>query len=170
MPETVRVNITVPVELHDRLQAVKDRINVSAVCSEAIENEVRIQEALNISEDKKQAAIARLKAERAKANSEWYQEGREWIVDLLEDFSLEVFLAVESHYQDGGDEDVEDFFLYEQFEDLRQMLADWETENLRFGYFDRNCPAQFRKLFLQGMFDAIWEYWKEIRGEVMSDK
>lgn len=39
-----RITITIPDSLHDRLQAVKDQINVSVICQEAIMQAVGIEE------------------------------------------------------------------------------------------------------------------------------
>lgn len=63
-----QISITMPDGLYDRLQAVKDRFNVSRVCQEAIELEVKVQEWKNkIRErdgDKMNEVIERLRAEK----------------------------------------------------------------------------------------------------------
>jgi hypothetical protein len=78
-----RRTISVPDELHERLDRLQDRINVSKVCAQALEREVTMLEGtaatLDVDHEVEQA-IARLQT----AADVWYrrghQDGRAWAV------------------------------------------------------------------------------------------
>ncbi len=69
-----RLNLTVPDSLYERLERVRDRVNVSKVCAVALEKELDLMEARPAVADQK---IARL-LERLKGSREvWYQRGHD---------------------------------------------------------------------------------------------
>ncbi|MGA3117374.1 MAG: hypothetical protein ABSF90_23410 [Syntrophobacteraceae bacterium] len=59
-----RITITIPDSLHERLQAVKDRINVSGICQEAIIQAVCIEEVRVQSTPEMESLLERLQKEK----------------------------------------------------------------------------------------------------------
>ncbi|HML73290.1 MAG TPA: hypothetical protein PKB02_02220 [Anaerohalosphaeraceae bacterium] len=69
------ITITIPNELRERLQKVKQKFNVSKVCQEAIEVEVNRQELLTKGLEKKENVIIRLKTEKTEYIKHYYDLG-----------------------------------------------------------------------------------------------
>ncbi len=74
---TKRQNITIPDGLGDRLEKVKQRINVSRVCQEALERAVDREEFLNKGAEEMEAVIERLKSEKDEYNERFEKDGFE---------------------------------------------------------------------------------------------
>jgi hypothetical protein len=72
---TQRITITIPDSLHDRLQAVKDRINVSGICQEAIMHAVGIEEIKGQDVPETEKLLARLQKEKEKYEVGWREQG-----------------------------------------------------------------------------------------------
>lgn len=69
-----RITVTVPKELSARLKVVRDRMNVSRVCADALEKELNIIEAKpSVADPKIAQLVERLKGARQR----WYDHGRE---------------------------------------------------------------------------------------------
>lgn len=70
----MRVNISIPDALHERVERVRDRVNVSRVCTTALEREVDMLEARpSVADPKIAKLIERLKG----SNQRWYDRGHE---------------------------------------------------------------------------------------------
>ncbi len=70
----MRVNISIPDALHERLERVRDRVNVSRVCTTALEKELSMIEARPSIADPKIAQLV----ERLKGTTQrWYDRGHE---------------------------------------------------------------------------------------------
>lgn len=61
---TKRITITIPKELHDRLQAVKSDLNVSRECQKALNLVVQVEEIRRSDLPPMEKVIARLKIEK----------------------------------------------------------------------------------------------------------
>ena len=78
MPE--RLNVYIPDDLHRALQAHRERLNVSRICQEALAREVAAVESLlqvdgplpQLREEERIGIAARLRAERERRESYWY--------------------------------------------------------------------------------------------------
>ena len=72
-----RLSITIPDELAERLEPLRDRLNLSKICTEAIDREVAMM--TDLPTDVKEFAdlIARLRVEKAEAVQQVYQLGFE---------------------------------------------------------------------------------------------
>lgn len=70
-----RLTVSVPRDLHDRLEKWRDRLNISKVCQEALERELRRLEELP--EDAKALAdlVERLARENADGQRRWFTQG-----------------------------------------------------------------------------------------------
>ncbi len=70
----MRVNISIPDALHERVERVRDRVNVSRVCTTALEREVDMLEARpSVAEQKIAQLVERLKG----SSQRWYDRGHE---------------------------------------------------------------------------------------------
>lgn len=84
-----RLNITIPDDLHRRLEAHRNRLNISAVCAAALAEEVGRLEALfadttaesiipALSEDDVERIVRRLGNEKQQSARFWYRAGAEY--------------------------------------------------------------------------------------------
>lgn len=70
-----RINITVPDDLHARLQKWRERVNVSAICQEALEKEVSRLEAVPSHIEDLDEVVARLRREKEEYERESFEKG-----------------------------------------------------------------------------------------------
>ncbi len=71
---TIRLSVTIPSTLHERLEGMRDRVNVSKVCTVALEKELNMLEARPSIADPKIAQLV----ERLKGSTQrWYDHGHE---------------------------------------------------------------------------------------------
>ena len=73
---TKKVSITMPDGLYERLEKVRDKFNISGICQEALDREVRIEE-LAMQSANDEALIERLKLQKAKRALSSQQQGRQ---------------------------------------------------------------------------------------------
>jgi len=111
---TIRLSVTIPSTLHERLEGLRDRVNVSKVCTIALEKELDMLEARPSIADPK---IARLMERIKGSHGLWYDRGHEdgtaWAVDNAKREDLEL-AATQLAAADGqallsaGDDDDDD--------------------------------------------------------------
>jgi len=71
---TKKITVTMPDELHARLEKVRGKFNISGICQGAIEKEIKIEElSLNMDDD---SIIERLKLEKSRNTLSCFQRGR----------------------------------------------------------------------------------------------
>jgi hypothetical protein len=70
-----RLTISIPQELHDRLDGWRDRLNISRVCQEALEREVRRLEEVPTDAMALGALVERLSREKADGERQWFAQG-----------------------------------------------------------------------------------------------
>jgi len=70
-----RLTVSVPQELHDRLEKWRDRMNISRVCQEALEREVRRLEELPDDAKALTGLVERLSREKADGERQWFSQG-----------------------------------------------------------------------------------------------
>jgi hypothetical protein len=77
-----RLNLTIPDSLYERLERVRDRVNISKICATALEKELTMLEGRRPITDPK---IAQLLQRLQGAHERWYQRGYEdatqWAVE-----------------------------------------------------------------------------------------
>jgi hypothetical protein len=182
-----RLNLTIPDALYERLQRLRDRVNVSKVCARALEKELAMLEgSLNTVDPKLQRLITRL--QRVQSTRErWYQRGREdgdvWAVEVAAEAELRRIgeewdeVDWEELEREGSDEgDLPD--LPESF-DAREAIRRWMAEEPEEGtesaaYLARaqvfrkgrdharreGVGTRDRMAYLQGWSDAAREIWQ----------
>ena len=77
MTEAKKITISLPLELYDRLQLVKERFNISFECKKAIEREVYRQELLMKGGENMENVIKRLAVEKEDYDEKYKQQGYE---------------------------------------------------------------------------------------------
>jgi hypothetical protein len=71
-----RILITIPDNLHERLQTVKENLNVSRICAKAIEQAVQVEEIKTRTDiPVQEKAILRLRLEKQEGAAHWKQQG-----------------------------------------------------------------------------------------------
>jgi predicted CopG family antitoxin len=70
-----RITITLPNDLYERLQTVKDKLNVSGLCQTTIERAVTIEEIKLKDIAVMDKVVERLRLEKQEANQEWKETG-----------------------------------------------------------------------------------------------
>ncbi len=77
-----RLNLTIPDSLYERLERVRDRVNISKICATALEKELTMLEGRRPITDPK---IAQLLQRLQSARERWYQRGHDngtqWAVE-----------------------------------------------------------------------------------------
>jgi hypothetical protein len=182
-----RLNLTIPDSLYERLQRLRDRVNVSKVCAIALEKELAMLEgSLTTVDPKVQRLITRLQRIQS-VRERWYQRGREdgeaWAIEVAGEVELrrvdEEWEAVdwEAIEQEGSDEgDLPD--LPSSFR-LREALQKWVEEDRETGADEWAPPAGthagrerrehsgrpavdrvHRMAYLRGWHTAVREIWQ----------
>lgn len=142
-----RVNITIPDSLHSRIQAIKDRLNVSSVCQQALELVVSIEEARM--KAGKEGTIDRLRLQRQQAQDEWFQAGKAYGLESASDLDYGDFEAIAA----SADEDL-----------INGDEFDWIADAAQ----EQECPPHLSNVFYKGAFEGIREFWSSIEDEVLA--
>lgn len=97
-----RITVTIPDQLHERLQQVKDKLNISGLCQQAIEKAVEIEEIKFKDVPNMEKLLERLRMEKQQSEDNWKKEGiKDGRADAM-DLSYDEFRALE------GNEDIPD--------------------------------------------------------------
>jgi uncharacterized coiled-coil protein SlyX len=159
-----RVTIAVPESLFARLQPVKQRFNISALCQEALEMAITIEELkTQVAEDEN--LVERLQTEKKVLLNKVRQEG----------FELGIRSSAKLSYKD-----------FRHFERVQSLAAalDEDVLDYLFSYLDqKDCPEPARQLdadfayllevdpmsritFAQGWIDGVLSVWQTIKTQV----
>lgn len=135
-----RITITIPNDLHERLQAVKDALNVSRVCQEGLEAAIRIEELKREKSPNMDTLIERLRIEKEQDVAEWKEQG---IVK-------------------GKDDALN--LSYNEFKNLetKQSIADNWTYWIEEDYFE-DMEAVDKDAFFQGWLEGVLSVWDEVK-------
>lgn len=151
---TQRVNISLTDDFHERLQVFKDSLNVSAICQDALEKVVSLEEAKASAMSKKEATIAKLKQQAKNATEEWFQTGKKDGLEEAPDLNYENFVALEAYKDDCG------FFCADEI--LSSDDFSWMGERAD----DAECPERLKLTYVEGLVEGILEFWDEVKDEV----
>ena len=165
-----RVNITLHEELFQRLQRVKPRFNVSGVCQQAIEHEVRRQELLIEAKDDMRAVVEKYRQEKRSFMSQYHDMGYEVGVNFVSSGRLEYGEIIElvkgyeiASAEDSGDADDPNIIYYSDFwkesdsaNDLKDEIEDQRSDQ----------PDLDEGTFLSGWLEGVVGAWEEIKDKV----
>ena len=89
-----RINISIPDDLYERLSHVKDKLNISKLCQEAIKHAVRVEEVRAKAMEDIESLVERLKEEELQYGKKYIDEGFECGVKDAFGLSLDDLLHV----------------------------------------------------------------------------
>lgn len=139
-----RITITIPDDLYNRLQAVKELLNVSGICQEAINYAVRIEEIKREKSPNMETLIRRLRTEKEAKFAELREQA---VKDGMSD-------ALELSYPD--------FLMMEESGDLTDETQSW-FEDRRLKYIDSDDETL---IYLDGWREGILNIWHEVRDKI----
>ncbi|MBW4523405.1 MAG: hypothetical protein KME16_27515 [Scytolyngbya sp. HA4215-MV1] len=137
-----RITITIPDALHERLQRVKDSLNVSQICQREIERFVQIEEIKQKESPAMEKLLERLRIEKQQSDAAWKAEG---VTDGKED-------ATDLSY---------DEFCQIETEGLSEDLLDW-IRNKRIRYLEN--PTE--EAYLEGWKEGTLCVWKQVKEQL----
>ncbi|MEQ7008801.1 hypothetical protein ABN028_21745 [Actinopolymorpha sp. B17G11] len=156
-----RRNISIPDELNERLERLRDRVNASKVCAIALEKELGMIEGQTLAPDVDEAKVARL-VERLQAQQgwkdRWYQRGRRdgetWAQETA---TLQDLRAFEESWSELDQVRVADFD--------PEDLEGWEDELPEaFQSNDlRRQPPELRGAYVLGWYASVQALWRVAR-------
>ncbi|MGB3496508.1 MAG: hypothetical protein WBA57_27520 [Elainellaceae cyanobacterium] len=161
---TKQIAVTMPDSLYERLQVVKGRFVVSAVCQDAIERAIEIEE-INMKEiPSMDKLIERLKIQAEQESEDWRKQGskdgQEGATDLdLADFRL--FEKLE--YSDAGVMRVslnDDFYRSTAFDYIKEQWLEGDY------YRDNGGPeGDSEEAYLEGWVKGALLVWEQIKAK-----
>jgi hypothetical protein len=161
-----RITITVPRGLFDRLQKVKDNINVSGVCQEGLEMAISKEEIKNMEGGEMEKLIERLKAGKVKSEKcdrdAGFQDGRKNAMQFeYQDFK--VFERIHNEIESCG----HDYDARSMFDDIINDCVDNPDE-----FFGEEWNEPVRKdgcdriIFLEGYVEGVLDLWSEVSDKI----
>ncbi|QSJ16899.1 hypothetical protein JYQ62_35445 [Nostoc sp. UHCC 0702] len=153
-----RITITLPDNLHERLQMFKESLNVSGVCQQAIDLAVQIEE-IKVRTDipAMEKAIARLRKEKQEASAKWKQTGfKDGLIDATEELN---YLTLKYIGEGGNINKPIPGTKYEP--PVKMDLEHYRLEKYREeeDYFEP-------EIYTQGWIEGVIHVWKEIKDQL----
>jgi hypothetical protein len=170
-----RLNLTIPDPLYERLERLRDRVNVSKVCAVALTKELDMLEGTMsgaVTEDNKVQRLVQRFLRKREAKERWYQRGRhdgeQWAVEraTLEELRMLGEEWDEDHIE--GIDDLDEIADEDEFPTLniRELLKRWVAADRAEGSMDRE-EADWRA-YLQGWYHGGRDLWKAARTSLAS--
>lgn len=159
-----RRNISIPDALDERLNRMRDRINVSRVCASALERELRVLEgqtrACDVDESKVGRLVERLRSQQS-AKDRWYRRGlRDGETWAQETASLQDLSTFEDDWAGLEQIDVADF----DPEDLEgwddELPETFQTDELQ------RQPPLLRSAYVLGWYAGVHGLWRAARARL----
>jgi hypothetical protein len=160
-----RLNLTIPDQLYERLERLRDRVNVSKVCAVALAKELDMLETTSASgtDVKVQRLVQRLLRQRDD-RERWYQRGRHdgetWAIELATPDELRM---VSEEWNDESIADYEemDDFIGDDFSTLNvtKRLAYWATSD-RTDASQQAAEESDWRAYLQGWYHGVRDLWE----------
>lgn len=147
-----RITITVPDDLHKRLQKVKEKLNVSRICSRAIDEAIELEELkLRTDISDKEKAIERLRAEKKQEVSKnWKKKGfEEGVNDAQNTLQYRIIKKIAS----SSKEEILEQGSY--FRGIRRRIHQYSSEH----EFEEGA-------YREGWIEGITHFWKEVKDEL----
>jgi len=162
-----RVTIAVPESLFDRLQSVKQQLNISAVCQEAL-NMAVYHEELKQQSARQEGLVERLRTEKKVLLNKIHQEGYELGIRSASNLSYKEFQHFErvAPLAESFDEDVLDYLW--TYLDSHNYPTEARTLDPDFAHLLEVSP-QSRVLFAQGWLAGVVSVWQMIKEQVESE-
>ncbi len=147
---TERISISIPDELSERLVAVKEKFNVSAVCQEAIEREVSRQELLLKGSDKIETVVERLILEKKRYDEPYkergYKDGYRDAQRMSYDDLMEIIKGEELLYK-------------------TEAWLGWLQDQVKELYIED--AALNDDMYLDGWTEGVKAFWEEVKDQLL---
>ncbi|MBD2296099.1 hypothetical protein H6G06_22115 [Anabaena sphaerica FACHB-251] len=152
-----RITITLPDNLHERLQTFKENLNVSGICQQAIDLAVQIEE-IKVKTDIPaiEKAIARLRKEKQEISAKWKETG---FKDGLTDATEKLNYPTLKYVGEGGDID-------EQFPGMIHgvPVSVW-LEAYNYQRYEKEDDFEY-EIYDQGWIEGVIHVWEEIKDKL----
>ena len=160
-----RLNLTIPDDLYERLERLRDRVNVSKVCAVALTKELDMLEISSApsAETKVQRLVQRLLRQRDD-RERWYQRGRHdgenWAIERATPEELQM-VSEEWDGEDIADHDEIDEFVNEDYPTLNvaEHLAMWVKADQAEAHQLAGEQPDWRA-YLQGWYHGVRDLWQ----------
>jgi len=183
-----RLNISVPDDLYKRLDEVRDSLNVSAVCQEALRREISRREPMPSDVDVTEETIERLRSEKEdherRSRDRGFQVGMEWArrakynelhqwgeyepgrAERLADLNTPPYETVQWLYElseNTGGTKVIDGFL-KSYPELKYAEVVWDYPNDPYECFWFHFGD--KRFFNEGFLDAVKQFWHIVKERI----
>ena len=163
---TQKVTISVPDELHERMQKWKGSMNFSRIFQDSISTIIQKKEDFlkRITEDPKMnEIIERLRQEKEKSQNDWFEigekEGLEWVKHASYD-EIQIALSDETREAISNDESIIDMLI-----EYDAIDADWYNDFIESKYrLSRDSP--FTLYFERGFMSGVQKFWDEVKDKI----
>lgn len=169
---TKKVTISVPDELHGKMEKWKDSFNFSKVfqgaISEAIQKKENFQTRLKEVTTMEQA-IERLKREKTEAESDYFEQGKKDGLEFAKSASYEdlqyAICWEPMNRQPGliGYDPTRDEVLGEYFDEIGQEDPHMEFEDTTMGH---SRPNDLFAAWEEGWVEGVSEFWDEVKDKI----
>lgn len=161
-----RLTIAVPETMFLRLQQVKQNLNISAICQEALDMAISMQE-LQLTTPNADQFIERLRIEKKGMLDQAKNEGFKLGVESSPNLSFQDFQNLEARTRCNcvahlDDESLEDLW---QFLSKRNDPNTWNVKSPGLMLFLNTTP-QAKGMFVQGWIEGVLSVWQEIKSQV----
>lgn len=152
-----RITSTIPDDLHERLQVVKEGINVSGVCQRAIYLAIQIEEIKARTDiPSMEKALARLSKEKQNTSAKWKQTG---FIEGVEDATEKLSYKELKYIGEGGD--INKSMRGGNYE---PPISGW-IEHLNCEKYDEEEDFEF-DIYISGWVDGVTHVWKELKDQL----
>jgi post-segregation antitoxin (ccd killing protein) len=154
-----RITVTIPDDLHVQLQQVKDEINVSGICQEALSKVVSVEIAKMNATTDREAAIVRLRLEREKSEDKAFSEGKRMALTDAAKMDYESFKCLETLAEEEGSSYPPGWLTEEVRNEPR---FSWLFDVARYGKVGPGMEDRF----IEGWIEGTLEFWNDVKDEV----
>jgi hypothetical protein len=156
-----RASIYLPDSTAARLETLKHRINVSAVCVSALEREIERMQLLDRGKDNQQAVIERLRQEKFAAHAEDERSGREQAAKDVNELSYAQLRSLALSQEQILNRERPDHpvrYYHHLPEQVRQQFED--------DYADPFFHDTDAEVWARGWFAYVQEWWQDIQDKL----
>jgi len=141
------ISVSLPDELYERVQVVKESINVSGICQEALEKEIEIQELLK--KGTKMSTIEKLRKQKEEHDEVYFDEGKSDGIKDAEDMDYEELLEVVKCGNGIYKTDV-------YYNRLKDGIEEKSNDDSAFN----------ESMYIDGWIEGVTEFYDEIKDEL----
>ena len=168
-----RINLTIPDQLYERLERLRDRVNVSKVCAIALARELDMLEnaTSTVVDSKVQRLVQRILRQR-EIHNRWYlrgkQDGEVWAVDRA---SVEELRLMDKEWDDESVADLDSLDEFGSDSDeyptlnAAELLDRWAKSDRKDGIAP-DCTDADKKAYVLGWYHSARDLWRSAKSEL----